>query len=281
MTTPRRTWTDEDLELFHDGELPEPLRGEVSADLLVDDGLRARLADIEALDKLVGRELTRPGGNAVIGSLLTLRLMVRLGAAAAVLTLGTWLLWTGTHVGSTSRKGGGPVQTAANVDGGVTTASAPSARPAVVLAEIRLPASTNYEVERHASPVQIEPASTAVPVADLLARGDVDGVAAALARLPDAERPNGYAALGSALQSAMTAERVLDRLSPAEQVEVCAAWAADARLRVVAFERLALLQERAELRLRLSQVAGELARSRDLAPWVRSYRLVHSGPLAG
>lgn len=271
--TARRTWSDEQLELYHDRELDRAASELLATDLRTDPSLRDRLSAIGQLDRAIRRTVLtappeRPRVRALrLGALVATFFTLATGVAIAVLLLP---VMSGTR---------GPVSDTAelvHVD--------PPPPMELRLGDAGMPVLASFAVRRdgppsrpveRAAPQVVTPATetTDRSLADLLASGDVDTFLARTRSTTNEDRDAAFSLLGGTLRSAMTAQGVLDKLTPEEQLAVCAVWAREPRLRPVTFERLASLQNRPELKDRVNTLAAELARSRNLLAWVRSYGL--------
>lgn len=280
-------WSDQQVELFHDRELPAELAERFEADLCSDSSLLARLDSVASLDRGVRRVLlTAPQERTAAGP--RLGLLVRLGTLALAAAVILAVLWPMPGVDPPA----GAIRERADAGGQAPAVSDParSAGQSELLerAGVRVLASMNVPVKRlpEANPVRERPtrrppeapspealASPGPAPADLLASGDIDGFLAKLRQTPADQRDAAFDLLGGTLRSALTAEGVLDRLTPEEQLAVCSVWAREPRLRPVTFARLARLQANTELRDRVAEIVGQLSESRELLAWVRSYGL--------
>lgn len=275
-------WTMEEIELYHDGELEPARAAELDAALATDADLCRRLARVRALDHFAGvtlRTAPMPAPTRARAGLL------RWGAGLVVVAALLALMLLPARV---------PVSFPSPTPGPVVSIDPPirssvpellDAAGVKVLASFevvkpkrsspsRPPRSLAFEPE---TPVVTEPQPAALSTQ--LASGDVDGALASLRSATPAQRDAALSTIGATLRSAMTVESVLDKLSPAEQLDVCAVWAREPRLRPVTFARLAQLQSNPELRDRVAALASQLAESRELLAWVRSYGLRTPGAL--
>lgn len=269
-----RIWSDEQLELYHDRELDRAASELLAADLRTDPALRDRLSAIGQLDRAIRRTvLTAPPERPRVRAL-------RLGAMVATfLTLATGIMIAVLllPVMSGTRPPMQPI--AADIDHidpppPMESRLGEAGMPVLASFAVRRDGPPSRPVER-AAQQDVAPATepTDRSLADLLASGDVDTFLARTRSTTNEDRDAAFSLLGGTLRSAMTAQSVLDKLTPEEQLAVCAVWAREPRLRPVTFERLASLQNRPELKDRVNTLASELARSRDLLAWVRSYGL--------
>lgn len=246
-------WTTLDLELYADDALPPESRERLSAALREDPALRERLAGVGRVDGLARRALETPPA----ASAPALRTGVpwrRVAALAACLALAALALKAAL------RAPVAPLDPATNRAPGTPWSRA---TPSAVRVVLSLPATAARGR-----------ASDAVPPADLtsaLAVGDVDRAAAVIAAADGEARDAQYRALGEMIRSAAAAEQVLDRLSPAEQLEACRRWAEQPRLRPAAFARLDRLSRSPELAREFALVISTLAERPELQAWVRSY----------
>jgi hypothetical protein len=278
-------WSDEQVELFHDQELPAELAARFESDLRSDGSLQRRLASVSSLDRAVRRELltapvprSAPGrGRAWLAVLGTAAL------AAAVIVAAIWPAPVARPAG-TGREGppAGPIASAKGLRTDLIGDQNLEQPGEEVLASLSVPVKRSAAGApprvrpQRAKPSLLSPEISSPaepPLGDLLASGDVDGFLAQLRRTPLEQRDAAFGLLGGTLRSALTAEGVLDRLTPEEQLAVCSVWAREPHLRPVTFARLAALQTNIELRDRVADLVGQLSESRELLAWVRSYGL--------
>jgi hypothetical protein len=256
MTTRPDAWRTLDLELFRDGELPEPARGAIGEALREDPALRQRLAAAARIDTLARQAMiegpvcaAQPGGR--------WRLFGAAIACAAVLALGV----------TVAMRIGPP--------------AAPSVPPARVVAEV-VPEASSYRivwsipVVAAQRPVPaISPDTNPKPDAEQLERAlasdDERGAAKVLAEASIETRAAAYRRMGELIRSAGACERLLDSMEPSEQLSVCRQWAMDPRLRPVTFARLAKLGGNSTLSVQYAGVVGALSEYPELRPWLRSY----------
>lgn len=249
-------WTTLDLELYADDALPEETRERLSDSLRQDPALRERLAGVSRLDALARRALAAPLTPSAALPPPALR-WSRFAALAACLALAAIALRI------VFRPAPVPVDPTT-----ITTAASPHRAPSGVRVVLSLPVTAS-------TPRPPSDAATAdAPAAELasaLAEGDVDRAAAVIAAAEGEARDAQYRALGELIRSASAAEAVLDRLSPAEQLEACRRWAEQPRLRPAAFARLDRLSRNPDLTREFAVVIGTLADKPELRAWVRSY----------
>lgn len=270
MNTPRQ-WTTEELERLVDGDLPEPDRSALQAELRTDALLQARHAAILRGDEALRLALLTPR--------LAGRRNVRLGlliapiAAAVLFAAIGWTLWSrGGGIGDPS----GPARSGPASHHDPFTAQPAGGRPDFVVAELPIKRRAASQPRPEAAPRGAHLAQApepAQPLRERLSRGDAAGVIELIDGTAPADRAALYQQLGEVLRSAATADRVLDQLSPEGQLAVSQAWAHEPRLRTVAFQRLQRLALEPELQTRLAAAVHELERTPNLRPWLRSYRL--------
>lgn len=308
QTTGEQRWTDQQLELYHDAELGAELDAATSEalarDLLADAALRARFSALTSIDRRARRALLAPPlsaheseGRRHRSWRLELAIAGGAGGAVALAAATAMMIWPAAVRPPESPT---PHQTPLAAGGEIGRPSQAGIAADLERAGVRVLASLPGPGKNAGSPRVQRPtrarstfaAATEIPAVeptlrDLLDVGDVDGFLSRTRQASGEDRDAAFGLLGGTLRSAMTAQRVLDGLTPEEQLTVCTVWAHEPHLRPVTFERLALLQERPELRERVATLAAELSRSRELLAWVKSYRLEPApgasppGPRAG
>lgn len=250
-------WTDEDLEMFHDGTTPECDRAAIAADLLRDPALRKRLTRIVEADALAREALL--GGSTGEREPLRFawwRVAAATGAAAA-LAAAVLLLhplgsrWTVTEHGRTASASGAP---AARSEG-LLLAVIPSR---TVPAESAPASAPNISEER---------------LRGLLDAGDIAGALALISQAED--RAAAFATLGDRLHSGDVARELLETLPVDRQVEACAAWAESPSLRYVAFDWLSRLSRLGDetARAAVARAHEAMADKPHLRSWLASYSL--------
>lgn len=247
-------WSDAELELFQDGELPGPSCAALSEALRTSPELRARAARVSRADGVYARalELERatPEGGRVPGVRWA---GVAMGAGAlAVLGVAAW----GWRAGGT----GG--------DEGVREAEAYRAVRVVFSLPVREGGLGAGGVEEEESLER--PALRGLDEA--LASGGVEEAIGVVRQAGPGDREEAYRRFGSALRSSETAMAALDALGPEEQVEACKSWIAAGQQRPFALARLRMLGRRPELEASVRAAVGELlADDPSLRTWVMSY----------
>jgi anti-sigma factor RsiW len=255
-------WTRLDLELYVDGELAAEQAEALAEALRCNHELRARLAEVTRLNDTARGVLMAPvevthhrtwGPSGIL-------------AAAAALVLLIVLVWMILPPGGHQAR---PI---------VAQAPAPaesrSATPVRLIASIPI-----AETRRTAPPLKDIAASPSVAPAaaglnDALARGAVDEVLQLLDESDEGQRVRAYRHLAVLIQSARSAERVLDQLPPTRQLEVCRLWAQDPQLRPVIFSRLRMLAADQTLAQEHAVVVEQLADDPRMNAWLRSYDLI-------
>lgn len=262
MTGDRDTrWSIETLERYHDGLLDTAMAEAVAEDLRTDPVARERLASVMRLDReLHGALAGTPSADARVAGGWRVAIVAPLAVAAVIAAIVVGWIGAGAMAPPT------PVE-----QGPALADVAPEPyRPARVV--LSWPAS-RAGGPAMASPSVEERIDPAVEVADAIARGDVDGAARLVASTDGEAAGSVGRVFAEAFRSAVVAEEVLDRLEPAQQVELCAQLASTARLRPVAFQRLALLASDPAMADRVEAVVDRLEHRSGMLPWIRSYRL--------
>jgi len=245
------TWSDHDLEQFHDGELA-PRHAEALGEALRESpALRERLSEIARLDAAAARALLAEGSSSFFADAgVPLRLLRTVGAlaVAACLTLLVIPLVVRRPVAPA------PAPIASTPIAAPTPrADAPGIRVVLSLPVIKkLPPIAAASDPSH-------PGDTLDAAAKALASGDRAARDAELRRL------------GELIRSAARAEELLDSLSAREQLAACRVWAEDPRLRPAAFARLDRLRSRTEIADQYRAVMTGLSSRPELGAWVRSY----------
>jgi len=258
------------LERLIDGDLPRSEADSLRDLVERDPALRAELARVERTDRLIAESLSarprprrsspragavRPrwlvlggaGGLIGLGALAAVALVVRPWSEGALRPTSSHEPSSPTHVASVDDRTP-PAPDARSQSGSrvlfeIAGARAP-ARP-----DDRLPAATHSSEDR---PVSIDERRR-------IANSDErDG------------RAEEYLRLGRSIRSAMIAERALDELTPAEQLDAIREWVRVPSLRPVAFERLAALAHDPMVGDAALSLARALADQQDLSPWVKS-----------
>jgi hypothetical protein len=281
----RRTsrWTTEDLERFHDEQLDEPQRTALSEDLRRNPQLRDRYATVRRIDELMRAALTAEEGVERNEPRRIVAPYAARALAAACLLIAVSSYWWFPRGGALSTER----QAAHHLHGDRVDEPTESAYRAVrvvfslpVRKAQREPAgAAEPPPESDVSADAAEAGQREAP--NFLARLDaaitgqrIEETLELLADASDGQRAAGYQYLGELLRSASVAEQILDRLSPAEQVQVCAHWAGEPAVQSVAFSRLHRLSTEPTLSKDVRIVVDKLARNPALHSWLRGYRLV-------
>lgn len=263
--TADRTWTDLDLERFHDGDLPDADRDALAGDLRRDSRLRERLAGVIALDAQVRSALL--GEAPARSPRLTLRGPILFGSIAAVAAASLALAFAASIMLG-SRRAEVPPQIAA----------APPAPDQEQIVRDAFRNAREYGIRLTvreapaAEPAQPVPDPTREAMLAMLDRGDFDG--ALLAMRADATPDRAlWQAVGERIRSGLAAEEILAALAPEEQIAVCRAWVERPSLRPVTFAWLARLGASTDpaVRAAVTDLRNDLAQQPDLRPWLRSY----------
>ncbi len=267
MTPTDSTWTDLDLERFHDSDL-EPERAERLAEALrTDAALRRRLTEIASIDRLIARALEAPPVRTRNTPAAPWLWAVGL-AAVLLLALVPFLL----SLASRAPVASDPIAR--------TDQPAPDTTPTPRASAVRIIASVSLTAD-----AQVPPSLPALPapdpVAHALDRGDLESALVQFRSLAGADRLAQARRLGDTIRSAMSAEDLLNALTPEEQLAVCEAWSAEPRLRPVTFARLRRLADDPVLGPDVSALAGRLAQAPGMIAWLRSYGLAGDLPPRG
>ena len=265
--------TELDLNRYLDGDLSDEERDAMHESLRTSPELRAALEAIRATDDAMIEAFDR---EVHVTHVINPRPVIALAAAVLVLAVsGTWWLTRPGHVPTTPT-----LPEIVSIDPApapMASTSTPSRVQVVFEIPIRRAETDANDASAPATP------TVATSTADLrraLARGSVDEALQLIDAAAPAERHEAFRVIGKALGSAWTAERVLDRLPPADQLEVCRAWAVDRRFLPETFDRLSALAANPAVRDRFDDVMRELSTRTELTPWMRSHGLTVRGAVA-
>ncbi|MFN0137761.1 MAG: hypothetical protein ACKVS9_16775 [Phycisphaerae bacterium] len=282
MNTQPDNWTDEQLDAFRDGELEIVIADRLRSELLASAELRRRLARLERGDALAMVAMTtaarsgRRGG----GWAMFVGTGVLASAAALLLVVSSWrdvrtdamLPIAGADPVNDAVIASGSGQPYAFVRVVMTLANQTPKQKSAQDAEQR------QRRERDENLASVEPID---PLLDAVRRAvDERRTDAAVALLSDAaedQRTAGFQMLGESLRSALTAQSVLEQLSPAQQVEACGVWARDLELRPIALRKLRELRDASGTASETGTTLEKLMQDSSLRPWLRSYGLNAGG----
>ena len=216
MSKNRKHWTTTDLELYHDGELDDPMRSELSDALRRDPELRERFATVCRVDdKLRAAFLSER--SARLHEKPAPRHFARHALIAACFFAAVSVTWWFAFAPPSSQESAlveGPNGSHADVNPDYESIRIVFSLP--VEKTPSLPAT-----EQGTEPTSVEAVTTSEDLQGFLARldhalitGPSDGAFVLLDGASDRQRIAAYRRLGELLRSAQTAERILDRLSP-------------------------------------------------------------------
>lgn len=275
-------WTTEDLERFHDGQLDEPQRSAIGEDLRRDPELRERYSTVRRIDELMHAALTKQTADQLDRARLLSPIAVQVLAAACLLVAVSTFWWFSR--GGHSSAGH---QMAHRSDADQVTEPAGKAyRPIRIVFSLPVrkaaPDSTGEldplpESDADAEAVAAEMRENTMFLTRLdraIAAQHVEETLDLLADASAGQRAVGYQYMGELLRSASVAEQILDRLSPQEQVQVCAHWAGEPVMQSLAFSRLRRFSTEPSLSKNVRVVLDKLARDPALHSWLRGYSLV-------
>lgn len=283
MIDRRDSWTTRELELFHDGELGDEARTSLVEDLRRDPALRERLASVRRVDDQARACLQRGDDSADRSSRSRTRPAVskwRLAAAAIILLVltGTWQLSTrpaGWHL--TEQREDSPERTVPEGRGYDAIR---------VVFSLPSPAKKNANANQRADDrADVGTDSTVVESADrgnrvflerlnrMLAAGRYGDTTRLIGGATNKQRSVAYAYLGELLRSADLAERILDQLSPREQLAACEVWARTPGLTALVFKRLEKFSTQPEYADEMRAVLARFNEDPILRRWVRASQL--------
>lgn len=276
MSGSREHWTTRDLELYHDEELDAPTRSELSEALRRDPELRERFATVCRVDDelrvaFLSQRAARLHENPAPSH------FARHALAAACLFAAVSVTWWSTFAPPSSRENPlveGP--------GGSHASINPVYQSIRVVLSLPVEKTPSRPATEHGIELTSEEAVTASEnLQGFLARldralitGPTEGAFALLDGASERQRIAAYRRLGELLRSAQAAERILDRLSSAEQLAVCALWAREPVAQPTVFERLRRFSMEPELSADVRLIVAVLAKDSRLRTWLRGYQLV-------
>ncbi len=256
MTTRSTIWTRQELELFHDGELDGVRHEAMTEDLRRDHRLRARLSQVRALNSLAERALTGRDDKAAP---IRIRRPRRYLAAAAAITL----LGAVAYVASMILP---------------QPADAPGSGYDPVRVVLSIPVTATGHSTRHpdapsAGPVRSDPTDPYFEdeFESALAQGRADEALRLVDGADPAQQAWSYRRISRLIASAAAAEDLLDRMTPDQQLRICAHWVDNGHLRRVAFERLGLLSTDTTVATSYDELVRRLAADPEYHSWLKSY----------
>lgn len=284
MTTHNDRWTAQDLELYLDDELGNDRRAALTDALRKDPALRNRLASIaHADDELRTLFLESAGEEEAKPQRVAHRWASRwalVAAACLVVSVLASLLFRPQE--ETRREL-------------VYNANAPAhreivSRPAYESIRVVFSLPAKPPDEKGNNPVDTpgegsQKIAKDVPAAanedrafrrrlkELLASGGVENAIQLLSTATDDQRNVAFAAIGNLLRSAEVAERMLDRLSPREQLAACQVWAQTPAFRPLIFARLRQLSAQPEYAEEVQTVLTSFEAEPTLRKWLRASQL--------
>lgn len=280
MNAANKQWSDADLDAYRDGALLAGQADNLRRALLADASLRARLTRLERGDAMMHaaliapRRIVRRADGVRLGFWTT---GIAAVAAAAALVLFVANPWRGS-VQQDSPESSGAANALAPQPDDLPTNSADAIEPyQSVRVVMVLPSRASTKTPREPKPTTVTapavepPNPTTLAFNRALAENRVADAASLLIDASEPQREAGLKRMGDTIRSAMTAESVLERLPPEQQVEACSIWARDLELRPVALRRLAELQNREATAADVRRVARELHDDVQIRPWLRSY----------
>ena len=281
MTRPTKTWTTEDLELYHDEELDPARRSELSAALRRDPALRKRLATVRRVDDLLA--------GALVAELPASRRSLRIVLSGrAPLVAAASLLIAVTAAGWFTVKHWPPGETRVAEDAPQRSSDAAAQveyraiRVVFSLPVRKTSPETPSQVPTNASPDTKSVAAVAAVRDDapflarldwMLKTGRMQEALDLLNGASENQRAVAYRHMGNLFRSAYVAEQILDGLSPREQLAVCRQWARQPLVRPTAFDRLRRFSRQPGLSGEVDVVVAELAKEPELETWLHGYQL--------
>lgn len=256
MTTRSTIWTWQELELFHDSELDGVRHEAMTEDLRRDHRLRARLSQVRALNSLAERALTGRDDKAAP---IRIRRPRRYLAAAAAVTLLGAVAYVASMI----------LPQPADAPGSVYD-------PVRVVLSIPVTAtghSTRHPDRPSAAPVRSAPTDPYFEdeFESALAQGRADEALRLVDSADPAQQAWSYRRISRLITSAAAAEDLLDRMTPDQQLRICAHWVDTGHLRRVAFERLGLLSTDTTVATSYDEIVRRLAADPEYHSWLKSY----------
>lgn len=274
MNRTKTHWTTQDLELYHDGELNEARRAELSDALRDDRTLCERLATVRRVDERLRTAFVRPEETQPRQPLtLAFYRHPALAAACLLVAVSTagWL--------SVSRRSAEPKVLALSHEGENVTTQPDYQAIRVVLS---LPVETLSDEVPNGRTLDTTKAKPDTKTLERfltrldreLDAGRIRESLALLRGTSDQRRATAYRHVGTRLRSAMVATQILDRLNPREQLFVFRLWARVPVVQPTVFERLRRFSDQPEWSEEVRQIATQLARDPRLRPWFHGYQLL-------
>ncbi|TVQ33101.1 MAG: hypothetical protein EA376_03335 [Phycisphaeraceae bacterium] len=266
------TWSDLDVERYHDGDMPDDLARAFTRDLMADAALRARLDAVRRVDEVARAALlAAPAARTApprppIRRLMAAAAMIALVAGAGLVT------WRFTTAPAPSTAG--ESQLIAQDDTAPPEAPAPRTGPFrpgdVVLTITHRPGAAPSSSSRAPAPSRSVAAPSTVDELDAaLRRGDALH-AMRLLNERDADGA-GLERIGALFLSADTAREALDMLPPQRRLDAIRIWAARPALRPVVFPAFADMLADPATADAARALRRELADIPELRPWLASY----------
>ncbi len=282
MSRKTKTWTTQDLELYHDEELEPAQRSKLSDALRRDPELRERLATVRRVDDLLGAALVDDVRTARRPLRLVFSRSVPVAAAAGVLIAVTAAAWF-----SVKHWPHGEIPVAQNANQRPSDlAGQPEYRPIRVVFSLPIGTASPKPAGRPATTTRTKTNSVVAVAAvrddasfvarldRMLKIGRIQEALELLEGASDNQRAVAYRRMGQLLRSAYVAEQILDRLSPREQLAVCRQWARQPLVRPTAFDRLRRFSRQPGLSGDVQVVVTELAKDPELGTWLYGYQLI-------
>lgn len=282
MTDDAKIVTTQDLELYHDGELGTEQHSKIGDALLHDPKLRERFATIRRVDdalhsafldeRVAGRRERHVARHFAVYPAMAACLLLAVGLV--------WWLMPGP--GSVPRYGIAqrPTESKSTAENDYRSIRVVLSLPIKKTLEDPDP---DLEDRTKSAPET----AAADDVEGFLARfdrslglGRIEGTLLLLDEAENGERIEAYRRLGDVLRSADVAEKILDRLSPREQLAVCRLWARETAVQPTVFGRLRRLSEDPGLYDEMRLTLAALAEDPRLRTWLRGYQIVPVPPSA-
>jgi len=259
--------------MYHDGELDIKTRAELNDALRSDAELRARYAKVCRLDQeLRNAFLNRPA----MRRRQRQPRHFRASALAACLLAAVSLTWWFT-LDQRSSQDRPTIHNSAGSRAGIVS----EYQPIRVVFAVPMGANRDRPEAKQVAKQQPDETEVAEDHAgfldrfdDTLSTGSTERAMALLEKATGQQRVAAYRRLGAVLRSAESAEQILDRLGPQEQLAVCTVWAREPVAQPAVFERLRRLSKNPDLSEDVRRIVAGLSEDARLRPWLQGYQLL-------
>ncbi len=279
MSADSQRWTRADLEQFADGELDEARRADLRHSLCCNAALRAELADVQRTDARIREALSLPP-RATAKPRRRLRVVRRTAACAAVVMLPAVVWWAGdvgrtgravaVHDSDRTQRSTGLLEERTAAAGHVSHDGYHAVRVVWSMpAQPGLRRRADQATETQAGSWTPDPLwAQRQQVLRALRSGRMDIVAGTLCALDGRQRKQLLQFVASRLRSGYAAAKLLDALTPRDQLELCRLAVPESPIRAVWLKRMRALAELPETAAAVRRLIRDW--SRPVRPvWMR------------